>query len=77
MEAAAGCLTALAGLGAGLVVWWERAQGRVSRFEQAPDWRVFVIDLPLCTVGGIGVGALAGALVHRLLRARRTAPPGP
>ncbi|MFJ8826136.1 hypothetical protein ACIREE_30745 [Streptomyces sp. NPDC102467] len=76
-QAAAGCLAALVGLGAGIAVWWGRAQGRVNRFEQGPDWRVFVVDLPLCLIGGVGAGALAGALLHRLLRARRAGPPGP
>ncbi|MET9493465.1 hypothetical protein [Streptomyces sp. NPDC006552] len=76
-QAAAGCLVALAGLGAGLAVWAGRARGRVHRFEQGPDWRVFVVELPLCVVGGVGAGALAGALLHRLFRARRAAPPGP
>ncbi|MFI7385066.1 hypothetical protein [Streptomyces sp. NPDC049813] len=77
MEAAAGCLAVLGGLGAGLVVWAVRAQGRVDRFEQGPDWRVFVVELPLCALGGVGAGALAGALLHRRFRARRAAPPGP
>ncbi|MEV1019869.1 hypothetical protein [Streptomyces sp. NPDC050264] len=76
-QAAAGCLTALAGLGAGIAVWAVRAQGRVNRFEQGPEWRVFFVELPLCLVGGVGAGALAGALVHRLFTARRGGPPGP
>ncbi|MFI0238275.1 hypothetical protein [Streptomyces sp. NPDC016845] len=76
-EAALGCLTVLAGTGGGLGVWWARAQGRVNRFEQGPDWRVFVVDLPVCFGGGALAGALGGVLLHRLLRARRADPQAP
>ncbi|MYW68716.1 hypothetical protein GTY65_32250 [Streptomyces sp. SID8379] len=80
-QAAVGCLTALAGLGAGCVVWSEVvAEGRIHRFETGPDWRVFYLGLPVCLGGGIVLGTLAGVLLHRLVRtrpftARRSGPP--
>ncbi len=79
-QAAAGCLTVALGVGAGLVVWFVRAQGRVRRFEQGPEWRVFYAELPLLvlagTAAGLGVWAAARA-VGAQLRARRSAPPAP
>ncbi|MFJ8957267.1 MULTISPECIES: hypothetical protein [unclassified Streptomyces] len=76
-QAAAGCLSTLVGLGAGIAVWNVRADGRVHRFEQGPDWRVFYVDLPLCLGGGALAGALAGVLLTRLITARRADPPTP
>ncbi|MFD7295904.1 hypothetical protein ACFV9W_21695 [Streptomyces sp. NPDC059897] len=75
-QAAVGCLSTLAGLGAGIAVWNVRADGRIHRFEQGPDWRVFAVDLPLCLAGGTLAGALAGVLLTRLLTARHADPPG-
>ncbi|MBO1333681.1 hypothetical protein [Streptomyces sp. VRA16 Mangrove soil] len=75
-QATAGCLAALAGLGAGLVAWTEWvADGRIHRFETGPDWRVFYLGLPVCLVGGVAVGTLAGFLLHRLLGGRSFTPP--
>ncbi|WP_394432089.1 hypothetical protein [Streptomyces sp. SGAir0957] len=77
-QAALGCSTSFAGLAAGFAVWWYlRTPGRVHRFEQGPDWQVFVVDLPLCLVGGVGAGVLGGVVLHRVFRARRGGPPGP
>ncbi|MGY0017573.1 hypothetical protein ACVHNB_01110 [Streptomyces sp. YJ-C3] len=74
-QAAAGCLTAIAGSGAGLAVWAAYAQGRFHPFEQGPRWRVLFVELPLCVGGGAAAGVLVWALVHRLLTARRAGPP--
>ncbi|MFF3380736.1 hypothetical protein ACFYXF_48315 [Streptomyces sp. NPDC002680] len=79
-QAAGGCLTVALGVGVGLVVWFVRAQGRVRRFEQGPDWSVFYAELPLLTLAGTATGLTAWALVRALgarLRARRSAPPTP
>ncbi|WP_330289857.1 hypothetical protein [Streptomyces sp. NBC_00576] len=87
-QAAAGCLTAVLGAGVGLVVWAIRAQGRVRRFEQGPDWSVLYAELPLLTLagtaGGLGVWAVLRGIRSRCrsrlrarLTARRAAPPAP
>jgi hypothetical protein len=69
-QAAAGCLTALAGAGAGLALWAVHVRGRFRRFEQSPDWSVLYAELPLMVLGGVaaslGVWALArGVRVRR------------
>ncbi|MGY1499694.1 hypothetical protein ACW4TU_24480 [Streptomyces sp. QTS52] len=79
-QAAAGCLTILLGVGVGLTVWVGRAQGRVRRFEQGPDWSVFYAELPLLTLagtaGGLGVWAVLRGVGSRLSSRRsRSAPP--
>ncbi|WP_420034333.1 hypothetical protein ACN2WE_19005 [Streptomyces sp. cg28] len=76
-QSATGCLAALAGLGLGLAVWMELADGRVRRFEASPDWRLIYLALPACLIGGIAVGTLGGLLLNRLLRPRRQGPPDP
>ncbi|WP_405536074.1 hypothetical protein OG787_21445 [Streptomyces sp. NBC_00075] len=79
-QAAGGCLTVALGVGAGLVVWFARAQGRVRRFEQGPDWSVFYAELPLLTLAGTATGLAAWALLRGFttrLKARRSAPPTP
>ncbi|MFI1360361.1 hypothetical protein ACH4TV_43305 [Streptomyces sp. NPDC020898] len=83
-QAASGCLTVALGVGVGLVVWFVRAQGRVRRFEQGPEWSVFYAELPLLilagTAAGLGVWAVGrglGARHRGRLRARRAAPPAP
>jgi hypothetical protein len=79
-QAAAGCLTVALGAGAGLAVWAVRAQGRIRRFEQGPDWSVLYAELPLLilagTAAGLGVWAVVRGLRARL-RSRRAAPPTP
>ncbi|WP_369037687.1 hypothetical protein [Streptomyces adonidis] len=79
-QAAGGCLTVALGVGAGLVVWFARAQGRVRRFEQGPDWSVFYAELPLLTLAGTAIGLAAWAAARGLgarLRSRRSTPPTP
>lgn len=79
-QAAGGCLTVALGVVAGLVVWFARAQGRVRRFEQGPDWSVFYAELPLLIIAGTATGLGAWAVVRGLgarLRSRRSAPPTP
>ncbi|WP_055528791.1 hypothetical protein [Streptomyces graminilatus] len=79
-QAAAGCLTVALGVSAGLVVWAVRAQGRVRRFEQGPDWSVFYAELPLLVITGTAVGLVLWAVLRGVgsrLRPRRSAPPAP
>ncbi|WP_405769818.1 hypothetical protein [Streptomyces sp. NBC_01538] len=79
-QAAAGCLTVALGVGAGLAVWAVRAQGRVRRFEQGPDWSVFYAELPLLILAGTATGLAVWAVARGLgarLRSRRPAPPAP
>ncbi|UIX32206.1 hypothetical protein [Streptomyces sp. GQFP] len=79
-QAAGGCLTVALGVGMGLVVWFVRAQGRVRRFEQGPDWSVFYAELPLLTLAGTATGLAAWAVLRGFttrLKARRSAPPAP
>ncbi|MDX3453730.1 hypothetical protein PV396_17520 [Streptomyces sp. ME02-8801-2C] len=79
-QAAAGCLTVTAGVVAGLAVWYVRAQGRVRRFEQGPDWSVFYAELPLLVLAGIAAGLGVWAVVQGArsrLGSRRSAPPAP
>ncbi|MDQ0933539.1 hypothetical protein QFZ49_003479 [Streptomyces turgidiscabies] len=83
-QAAAGCLTVVLGAGVGLVVWAARAQDRIRRFEQGPDWSVLYAELPLLvlagTAGGLGVWAVLrgfGSRRRSRLKARRAAPPAP
>ena len=79
-QAAAGCLTIALGVGVGLAVWAVRAQGRVRRFEQGPDWSVFYAELPLLTLAGTAAGLGAWAVLRGVgsrLRSRRSAPPAP
>ncbi|MGX1562448.1 hypothetical protein [Streptomyces sp. NPDC055506] len=52
-QAAAGCLTAAAGAGAGLSVWAVDVRERLWRFEAAPDWSVLYAELPLALLGGV------------------------
>ncbi|WP_405818445.1 hypothetical protein OG241_26205 [Streptomyces sp. NBC_01390] len=70
-QAAAGCLTVALGVCAGLTVWAVRAQGRVRRFEQGPDWSVFYAELPLLFLAGIAAGLCAWAAVQGLGARRR------
>lgn len=79
-QAAGGCLTVALGVGMGLAVWFVRAQGRVRRFEQGPDWSVFYAELPLLTLAGTATGLAAWAVLRGFttrLKARRSAPPAP
>ncbi|MFI9828023.1 MAG: hypothetical protein HOV82_01885 [Streptomyces sp.] len=69
-QAAAGCLTAAVGAGAGLACWSVGVRGRFRRFEQAPDWSVLYAELPLMVLGGVAA-ALAVWAVLRSLRPRR------
>ncbi|KUN98103.1 hypothetical protein [Streptomyces resistomycificus] len=72
-QAAAGCLTAAVGAGAGLVVWAVAAGGprrRFYRFEQAPDWSVLYAELPLMVLGGTAAFLGVWAVLRRL-RPRR------
>ncbi|MEV5841322.1 hypothetical protein AB0M32_05055 [Streptomyces sp. NPDC051985] len=66
MQAAAGCLTAAVGAGAGLAVWAVDVRSRLWRFEQAPDWSVLYAELPLAVLGGTAAALTVWALVHRL-----------
>ncbi|MET9083478.1 hypothetical protein ACIPX0_27115 [Streptomyces sp. NPDC090075] len=66
MQAAAGCLTAAVGAGAGLAVWAVDVRSRLWRFEQAPDWSVLYAELPLAVLGGTAAALAVWALVHRL-----------
>ncbi|MGW5651430.1 hypothetical protein [Streptomyces humi] len=65
MQAAAGCLTAAVGAGAGLAVWAVDVRSRIWRFEQAPDWSVLYAELPLAVLGGTAAALAVWALVHR------------
>ncbi|GAA5699477.1 hypothetical protein AQJ43_26610 [Streptomyces avermitilis] len=69
-QAAAGCLTAAVGAGAGLAVWAVDVRERLWRFEAAPDWSVLYAELPLAVLGGIAASLGAWALLRRL-RPRR------
>ncbi|MFD3582782.1 hypothetical protein [Streptomyces sp. NPDC058683] len=68
MQAAAGCLTAAVGAGAGLAVWAVDFRHRFSRFEQAPDWSVLYAELPLAVLGGIALSLCVWALARRIGR---------
>jgi hypothetical protein len=70
MQAAAGCLSAAVGAGAGLAVWAIDVRARFWRFEQAPDWSVLYAELPLAVLGGIAASLVLWALLRRL-RPRR------
>ncbi|MFI6375501.1 hypothetical protein [Streptomyces sp. NPDC050546] len=69
-QAAAGCLTAAAGAGAGLAAWAVGVRERLWRFEAAPDWSVLYAELPLALLGGVAAALAAWALFRRL-RPRR------
>jgi len=69
-EAAAGCLTAAVGAGAGLALWAVDVRERLWRFEAAPDWSVLYAELPLAILGGVTASLGAWALLRRL-RPRR------
>ena len=69
-EAAAGCLTAALGAGAGLAVWSIDVRDRWWRFEAAPDWSVLYAELPLAILGGTAAALGVRALLRRL-RPRR------
>ncbi|MFF4832588.1 hypothetical protein [Streptomyces sp. NPDC001315] len=66
MQAAAGCLTAALGAGAGLTVWAMDFRARFWRFEQSPDWSVLYAELPLAILGGIAASLTVWALVRRV-----------
>ncbi|MCX4882407.1 MULTISPECIES: hypothetical protein [unclassified Streptomyces] len=66
MQAAAGCLTAAVGAGAGLAVWAVDVRARLWRFEQSPDWSVLYAELPLAILGGTAASLVVWALVRRL-----------
>ncbi|MEU3337423.1 hypothetical protein ACWCQ1_14980 [Streptomyces sp. NPDC002144] len=63
-QAAAGCLTAALGAGAGLAVWAVDVRARLWRFERAPDWRVLYAELPLAVLAGTAVALGLWALVR-------------
>jgi hypothetical protein len=65
-EAAAGCLTAVLGAGAGLAVWAVDVRTRLWRFERAPDWKVLYAELPLAVLGGTAVALGLWALARRV-----------
>ncbi|MEU6259492.1 hypothetical protein [Streptomyces sp. NPDC047043] len=69
-EAAAGCVTAALGAGAGLAVWSVDVRDRLWRFEAAPDWSVLYAELPLAILGGTAAALGVWALLRRL-RPRR------
>ncbi|GAA4304544.1 hypothetical protein GCM10023086_21770 [Streptomyces venetus] len=69
-QAAAGCLTAVIGAGAGLAVWAVDVRKRLWRFEAAPDWSVLYAELPLAILGGVAAALASWALLRRL-RPRR------
>ncbi|WP_039935279.1 hypothetical protein [Streptomyces viridochromogenes] len=69
-QAAAGCLTAGIGAGAGLAVWSVDVRKRLWRFEAAPDWSVLYAELPLAILGGVAAALASWALLRRL-RPRR------
>ncbi|MFR9798583.1 hypothetical protein ACL02U_22200 [Streptomyces sp. MS06] len=73
-QAATGCVTAVAGAGAGLALWSLDARARLWRFEEMPDWSVLYAELPLAVLGGTAAALTVWALVVRGLR-RRTADP--
>jgi hypothetical protein len=66
MQAAAGCLTAAVGAGAGLAVWAVDVRARLWRFEAAPDWSVLYAELPLAVLGGTAAALAVWALVRRI-----------
>ncbi|MBN0046952.1 hypothetical protein JS756_23115 [Streptomyces actuosus] len=70
MQAAAGCLTAAVGAGAGLALWCVGLRHRFWRFEQSPDRSVAYAELPLAVLGGTAAALVVGALARRL-RSRR------
>jgi hypothetical protein len=65
-QAAAGCLTAAIGAGAGLAVWAVGVRSRFVRFEQSPDWSVLYAELPLALLGGTAAALAVWALVRRM-----------
>ncbi|MFF7980051.1 hypothetical protein ACFZDK_13110 [Streptomyces sp. NPDC007901] len=65
-QAAAGCLTAAVGAGAGLAVWAVDVRSRLWRFEQAPDFSVLYAELPPAVLGGTAAALAVWALVRRL-----------
>jgi hypothetical protein len=65
-EAAAGCLTATVGAGAGLALWAVDVRDRLWRFEAAPDWSVLYAELPLAILGGTAASLVVWAVVRRL-----------
>ncbi|MEU6373452.1 hypothetical protein [Streptomyces sp. NPDC046909] len=67
-QAAAGCLTAAVGAGAGLAVWAVDVRGRLWRFERSPDWSVLYAELPLAVLGGTAAALAVWAVVRRLGR---------
>jgi len=69
-EAAAGCLIAAVGAGAGLALWAVDVRERLWRFEAAPDWSVLYAELPLAVLGGTAAALGVWALLRRL-RPRR------
>ncbi|TQJ75405.1 hypothetical protein [Streptomyces sp. SLBN-31] len=69
-EAAAGCLTAAVGAGAGLALWSVDVRERMWRFEAAPDFSVLYAELPLAVLGGTAVSLGLWALVRTLRRGR-------
>lgn len=69
-EAAAGCLTAAVGAGAGLALWSVHVRERMWRFEATPDFSVLYAELPLAVLGGTAFSLGLWALVRRLRRGR-------
>ncbi|MGC5364274.1 hypothetical protein ACPXCE_21830 [Streptomyces sp. DT24] len=68
---AAGCLVALAGAVAGLLLWAPYGgHGLLGGFEGATAWRVLWLGLPVMTVGGAVAALTVRALARR--RWRRT-----
>ncbi|WP_416984343.1 hypothetical protein [Streptomyces sp. T028] len=65
-QAAAGCLTAALGAGAGLAVWSIDVRSRLWRFEQAPDLSVLYVELPLALLAGTTAGLVLWAVTSRL-----------
>ncbi|MEU9284907.1 hypothetical protein AB0D57_09305 [Streptomyces sp. NPDC048275] len=70
LQAAGGCLVAVAGAGAGLAVWFARAQGRWHEFEAGPNWSLLYAELPFFVIGGTAAAMAVWAVADRL-RARR------
>lgn len=67
-EAAAGCLTAAVGAGAGLALWSVDVRERLWRFEAPPDLSVLYAELPLAVLGGTALSLGLWALIRRLRR---------
>ncbi|MEU1513029.1 hypothetical protein ABZ490_12830 [Streptomyces sp. NPDC005811] len=65
-QAAAGCLSAGLGAGAGLAVWSVGVRSRLWRFEQAPDLSVLYAELPLALLAGTAAGLVLWAVISRL-----------